>query len=97
MLRKQKLSQGFADTYLKRYQISNALFVAKCVYSKATCETKCYEQMHIANTQEIEYFGKGKTYLAAASLYRTVAGEVSGLVAPVADCPVIPVGLDDVV
>jgi hypothetical protein len=97
ILRKQKLSQGFADTYLKRYKTSNALFVAKCVYSTLTFETICYEQIHIANTQEIEYFGKGKTYLVATPLYRTVAGEMSGLVAPVADCPVIPVGLDDVV
>jgi hypothetical protein len=38
-----------------------------------------------------------KTNLAATPLYRTVAGKVSGLVAPVADCPVIPVRLDDVV
>jgi hypothetical protein len=49
MLRKQKPHQGFADTYLKRYKISNALFVAKCVYSTVTCETIGYEQMHISH------------------------------------------------
>jgi hypothetical protein len=65
--------------------------MAKCF----SCVTVRYEQMHMAEHVGNRMFRK--TNLAAAPLYRTVAGEVSGLVAPVTDCPVIPVGLDDVV